>query len=294
MGAGLTGAWRQFARRPVATLGWLTLLGATLSGAAVAGGLLVNVAGFADLLQRHSGLMVYLSDDAPAGRLAELTVEVGALDPGAEVRAVPREVALAELRVALGSDAELLEGLGADAIPDSVEVLPTSAAAGQSLLRLARRIEGLPNVASVSWMGLANPGIQRLDALLRLLRTVGWVVFVLSLVVGAALEAALAARITAGRAPDLRLLRLLGASTAQVVAPYLWTGALLGIGGGLLALASLAGLIGAVEAAVGADAALLGLRVTLPGVVPSLAFCGLSGVVGAGGAYLGVAPSVRK
>lgn len=296
MRSGLRAALSHLAVRPRRTMSALVLLGAVLTGAALAGALLVNLIAVGRVLERQAGVIVTLADDAAPGRLAELTTELRRVSGVGQVRALPRYVGLAELRVALGDDADLLDDLGPEVVPDSLEVLPAGgeAAQGAALSELVAVIQALPDVAHVSRQGLANPSMRRLDAALVLLSGVGWAAFVLALVLASGVAAALTARVASERGDDIELLRLLGSSEARIRAPFVWAGALLGLGGGLLATAGLLALVAALSSALGPHAAVLGVEVLAPSAVSLLGLVGLGALSGALGAYVGAAPGGRS
>lgn len=261
----LVAALVQMGRRPLATLLVLTMLSAVLLIGGAAGTLVFNLQELMSEVQRGVGLVAYLADDAPAGRLAELARELEEMPGVRSVRPVPRSLALADLQASLGEDADLLGELGPDLLPDSLEVVPGPAAGpGSSLEELSGRITRLAGVAAVWRVGTGRDSVARMASLLALLRLGGGAVLLVMLALVAWIVAGVVGLGFFARAGEVRLLRLLGASESFVIRPFLAEGFLLTLAAGLLSLIGLLGLIGALRAVLGPDAVLAGIHVALP------------------------------
>lgn len=276
--------------RPLAGLLSLTLLCSVLLLAALAGSLLMNLLRFAAELEQEVGLVVYLVEDAPAGRLQELVRKLQRFPGVLRVRPVPRQLALAELKATLGEDGDLLDELGPELLPDSVEVLPGPAAVLEGGLEaLHLQLLGLPHVASVARAGKGRDSVLRLAALLDILRAGAWVLLITMLGLTTWMVAGVVSLGVMDRAEELTTMRLLGASEPFLRGPCLAEGFLLSSAASLLAIVGLLGLMGTLRAALGPDASLVGIRIELPDPWALGAFVLLSGLVGLLGAELGAA-----
>jgi cell division transport system permease protein len=224
-------------------------------------------------------ISVYL---APGADLARARAAAAALAPGRAVEAVPAATGLERLRASLGDQAGILEGVGADALPDAVEVAVPGITL-EAARQLAGRLREVPGAAEVDF---GTAWLEKLEALLARARTAGLALLLL-LAAGTAVLVSNTLRLAVfARREEIEIMKLVGATDAFVGAPFLIEGLLQGLLGGGLAAGALLGLHAAlaprVAAAVGL-AAPLGRAAVLPWQL-------LAGLVG-GGALLGLVAS---
>jgi cell division transport system permease protein len=172
-------------------------------------------------------------------RGADLEVARGAaekLAPGAAVEAVTPRDAMRRLRASLGVQGRVLDGLGDDVLPASVEVHVR----GLSLSRaraLAARLREVPGAAEVddgaAWL-------SRLENLLRQGRVVGLALLALVAVATAILVSNTLRLAVYARREEIEIMKLVGATDGYVSAPILLEGALQGLAGAALAVGVLA------------------------------------------------------
>jgi cell division transport system permease protein len=158
------------------------------------------------------------------------------LAPGAAVEAVTPREAMRRLRASLGDQGRVLDGLGDDVLPASVEVHVQ----GLSLSRareLAARLRGVPGAAEVddgaAWL-------SRLENLLRQGRMVGLALLVLLATATATLVSNTLRLAVYARREEIEIMKLVGATDGYVSAPILLEGALQGLAGAALAVGALA------------------------------------------------------
>ena len=175
---------------------------------------------------------VYLAQgaDLEAARAAAL-----AIAPDADVEGVSPAEAMARLRASLGDQGRVLDGLGDDALPASVEVRVP----GLSLDRvraLAVRLRGLPGAAEVDdgavWLA-------RLEALVERGRQLGILLLVLVAAATAILVSNTLKLAVYARRDEIEIMKLVGATNLYVSAPILLEGAIQGLLGAGLAAATL-------------------------------------------------------
>ena len=207
---------------------------------------------------------VYLAPGADLGAAARAA---GAAAPGARVETVTPREAMARLRASLGEQGRVLDGLGEDVLPASVEVHPRGLSLAATR-ELAARLRAVPGAAEVDDGGA---WAARLEVLLRRGRVAGLAVLVLLAAATAVLVSNTLRLAVYARRDEIEIMKLVGATDAYVGVPILLEGALQGLAGGLLAAAALGG---------AAWALLPRLREALP----------LAALV-AGGAALGLAAS---
>ncbi|HMH17234.1 MAG TPA: permease-like cell division protein FtsX [Burkholderiales bacterium] len=177
-------------------------------------------------------LSIFLSKDASKADIAAVEVRLKGAEGVRAVRFVSREAALVELSRAAGMD-EVIASLRQNPLPDAFVV--TLSVSDPALAdRLERDFKALPKVAHVQ---ADSAWVKRLDALFRLGRTA---VMVLSGLLGLALVAVtfntIRLQILTQR-DEIELCRLIGATHAYIRRPFFYLGSLLGLFGGLAALA---------------------------------------------------------
>ena len=177
-------------------------------------------------------LSVFLARDAAKPEIAAVEARLkGATGVGA-VRFVSRDAALVELNRVAGMQ-EVIASLPQNPLPDAFVV--TLSGSDPALAdRLELEFKSLPKV---SYVQADSAWVRRLDALLRLGRTA---VVLLSALLGLALVAVtfntIRLQILTQR-EEIELCRLIGATHAYIRRPYFYLGSLLGLFGGIAALA---------------------------------------------------------
>ena len=158
------------------------------------------------------------------------------LAPGADVEAVTPRDAMRRLRASLGEQGRVLDGLGDDVLPASVEVHVR----GLSLSRareLAARLREVPGAAEVddgaAWL-------SRLENLLRQGRVVGLALLALVATATAILVSNTLRLAVYARRDEIEIMKLVGATDGYVGAPILLEGVLQGLAGAALAVGALA------------------------------------------------------
>jgi len=273
---------------------YVTLTGtATIFVAALLTGLFAAVLGGGErLLHAWAGevkVSVYL---APGSDLSRARAAAAALAPGRPVEAVPAAEALRRLAASMGEQAALLEGVGADALPDAVEVAATGLGLDDARA-LAARLRQVPGAAEVDF---GTAWLERLEAFLARARVAGLALLgALGLATAVLVSNTLRLAVFARR-EEIEIMKLVGATDAFVSAPFLVEGLLQGLLGGGLAAAALMGLHAAVaprlSAAVGL-AAPLGLADVLPWPLLLALWLG-GGAIGLLASALAVARFVRR
>ena len=266
---------------------------ATIFVAIFATGLLAAALGGAErLLQGWAGevqLSVYL---APGADLEAAARAARVFAPGRDVEAVPAATALRRLAETLGEEARVLEGVGPGALPDAVEVrAPGISLAGAR--ELARVLQGVPGAAEVDY---GNAWLEKLEGFVARARVAAVVLFAALAVATAVLVSNTLRLAVFARRDEIEIMKLVGATSGFVSAPFLIEGVLQGLLGAGLAVLALLGLhvvlVPRLQAAV-TLAGGLALRDTLP--LPLVAGLVLGGgLVGLLGSALSVARTLRR
>lgn len=202
-----------------------------------------------DALGTEVELTVYLADDAPPDKVAELENALAQRTNGAVHRVSPAE-ALGRLASQLGEDGKGLTELSDNPLPWSLEVrLPQAARDSSTLKELAERTKALPFVTGVDY---GEEAIERLSTIARALELASLIVFSLVfltavIVVSATLQLAIFAR-----REEIEIQKLVGATDRFVRVPFLLEGVLQGAVAGALALAAVVAMVRWLEAEGGA------------------------------------------
>ena len=234
----------------------------------------------------EASMVVYLDDGVGEDRARALAAELGGVGGVRAVEYVPAAEASRRLRVALGRDAALMEGVDDAALPASLEiVLDPGVRDVAAASPIVDRLRGTPGVESVELVG---DWVEQVGTVLAALRAAAWALLGLLgglsiWVVAATARLRLADR---GLVEEARVAELLGAPAGFARWPHVVAGALHGAIGGVLAVAglalvhravaddvtgALAGVMGDVEVAFlpGAELALLVLLGAALGLVGS-------------------------
>jgi cell division transport system permease protein len=241
-----------------------------------------SLGGAQRLLEAWAGevrIAVYLK---PGSDLVLAREEAARIADGRRVAAIPASAALKRLGESLGDQAHVLEGVGADALPDAVEV----EAPGISLAGAKELAERLRAVTGADEVDYGNAWLEKLERFVERVRFAS--IFLLAaLSLATAVLVANTIRLAVfARREEIEIMKLVGATDAFVGAPFLIEGILQGFVGGLLAVGALLGLYAAAAPRLRAAAKLaegLTLADTLP--LPLLA------ALVAGGAAIGLLAS---
>ena len=203
-----------------------------------------NVDRIAARWQDEARIIAFFADDVPIEGLEAAATGVRAWPGVTDVTTRTRAAARADLALALGPDAALLEGVDPAVTPASLEVaLDADHADPAGRRALVERLRALPDLGAVDEITYGEDLLDRLRGLRDLLRVGGLVVgllvslavvFIVSNTVRLALFA---------RREELEIMQLVGATDRFVRAPYYLEGAFQGMAGGAVALAVLFGLL---------------------------------------------------
>jgi cell division transport system permease protein len=267
------------ARGPyVAAVGAGTVFAAML----VVGLFAATLGGAERLLASWAGEVRVSAYLAPGTELGRAEAAVRAVAPGREVEAVPAAEGLERLAASLGSEARVLQGVPADAIPDAVEVAVPGITLEEARA-LAARLREVPGVVDVDY---GTVWLERLEAFLKRARLAGTALLGLLALATAVLVSNTLRLAVFARRDELEIMTLVGATRSFVAAPFLVEGLLQGLLGGGLAALSLLALHAALSPRLAAFAG-LAAGLSRAEVLPWSLLGGLAG----GGAALGLLAS---
>jgi cell division transport system permease protein len=254
-----------------------------------------NIRPMSEQLAVDPELSVFLKADLPREHAQGMAGSLRAVARDAKIVFVPREQALEDLQQKNGV-AGVVETLGENPLPDSYIVRLNafqSAAQGNDVDRVADRLRAVPGVESVQ---VDSAWVKRLAALLGVLRvgllllaaTLGTVVIA---VVFNTIRLQIRLQVLTQR-EEILVSRLIGATDTYIQRPFYYTGALLGLCAGAVALGAVALSLRPLNAAIAEFARLYASEFQLAPLEP-LAM-GLLLALSAGLGLVGAALSVRR
>lgn len=240
--AGLLARWRDHTRiaretaRFVSERMGTSLLVWLLVGIALAlpSGLFLlqlNLAAMTGAWEGRPGLSVYFEPGAAEPALRSLADDLETHEAVDRVIVITQEEALQEFQ----KHAELADALvllETNPLPASLRATLVRGATADDLAALAALADGRPGVAEVS---VEKTWLERVTDITRVVTRLGVMLGVL-FGLGAVLITATSVRLAIeARLEEVRVLKLVGATDAQIRRPFLYFGAVYGLGGGLVA-----------------------------------------------------------
>jgi len=231
-GYAIAQSFAQLRTRKLSSLTTLLVFGITLALPALILFTANSLAALGNKSVAEESITAYLSMQTPDLDGAELANELQSQAGIKAARYVSRTEALAIFNEQ--SDiGEAIDVLGQNPLPGSIIIYPdTDALSEAAIKQLANRIQKLDAIDSVQFDLV---WVQRLQALLNLSRSIGWLLagfltLTALLVIGNTIRLELLRRQS-----ELEVSRLLGASRSFLNRPMLYTGALYGLLGGIIA-----------------------------------------------------------
>lgn len=240
-------------------------------------------------------ISVFTTIDLPRERAQALAADIKhvAQTNGVPVKLdfIARENALAAMKERAGLS-DVVATLGSNPLPDAYVIKlgnAEDAAGARRIDKLAEAISRLPGVETVQ---LDSAWVKRLAAVLQLAANVLWLLAAtLCGVVVAVVFNTIRLQVVT-QAEEIDVARLLGATDAFVSRPFYYTGALLGLGAGIVALLGVMAALSVLNVSVGELAQLYGSAFTLLPLAPDAVAMLLAASTGLG--LLGAVLSVRR
>lgn len=251
--------------------------------------LIENIRPISSQLSIEPEISIFLTTDTARENATALSVPIKRLlkesNISGKLSFTPKEKALAAMQDA-SSLAEVLSTLGGNPLPDAY-VLSLSNNDAAKLDKLVEQLQALPDVEVVQ---VDSAWVKRLAALVQILQ-IGLLFLATTLGVVVIVVVFNATRLQViSHQAEISVTRLLGATNSFIHRPYYYTGALLGLLAGSLALAAIAASLQPLNQAIAEFAKLYAseFRLVPLGILPSLMLLGVSMLLGLAGAYLSV------
>ncbi|MDP2878364.1 MAG: permease-like cell division protein FtsX [Sulfuricella sp.] len=220
----------RFAHAPFSSLLAMIVFGVALSLPLGLYTLIENVRVVAGNVRLEPQITVFLSPGADAGSARQVESRLKELDAIKQFRFIPRDQALQELLQNTGL-VDVAAGLERNPLPDAFVIEPHSINPDE-LKNLRSELMKLPKVGKVL---LDTAWAERLNAMVRLGRDV---TLILAVLLGFALVVITSNTIRLqilSQREEIEISTLIGATDAFIRRPFLYHGALQGLGGGLAA-----------------------------------------------------------
>jgi cell division transport system permease protein len=235
---------------------------------------------------------VYLASDISAGDAERLAAIIGQRADVERVTLVTADEALQEFRAHSGFG-DALDHLTANPLPHTLVVRPSAFNTEQSMVLLNEELDNLPETDFVQ---VDTEWVQRFHAILEMLQRA---VAMGAGLLGAAIIVIIGNTIRLdiqNRREEIEVTKLIGASNGFVRRPFLYSGFWYGLGGGMLALALVAGGLYALEEPIARLAGLYNsaFRALALDPLESLAIVGLGVLLGLLGSWLAAARHMRR
>ncbi|HEX7338941.1 MAG TPA: permease-like cell division protein FtsX [Rhodanobacteraceae bacterium] len=271
---GLVASMQRLAARPLGTLFTVLVMGFALALPLAFWLVLGNLEQLAGTLGRTQAVNVFMQVDAPAARAKALADTLGKRPDVARVTVKSPKQGMAELASMQGF-AKALGELDYNPLPYVLVVEPREHASAATVQALVKDLRAMPDVDQVQDDGVWR---ARLDALVDVGRR-AVAVLALLLALAAVMVVGNGVRLDIrGRADEIAVLKLVGASHAFVRRPYLYAGLWYGLAGGCVASflvlvmeGALAGPVGRLVASYGGHLAVGGLAGWQLALAPLLA-----------------------
>ncbi|SFM60078.1 cell division protein FtsX [Ectothiorhodospira mobilis] len=283
----------KLTQAPFSTLLTLMVIAVAITLPALLYLMLANLQQAAPAWERETRLSAFVADAVTDTELPDLAARLARREDVAATESIPRAQALEEFRAhsGLGDALDLLEE---NPLPAVILVEPAPDARDPEALRaLANALEAHPSISQVQ---LDMEWVQRLGALLQTLdRLVDLLALLLGL--GVVLVVGNTVRLDIhNRRREIEVAKLVGATDAFIRRPFLYGGIWMGLGGGLLALLTLAVLHGSLSGPVQTLARAYGGGFVLRGLQPAeaLALLGTAAALGLAGAWVSVFFHIRE
>jgi cell division transport system permease protein len=253
--------------------------------------LLENMRPLSRQLAVEPEISIFMALSTPRDKVLETSAEIRRIagDGKAQLEFVPREKALASLNDKNGV-ADVVATLGSNPLPDAyVLKLPglQSAEGAAQVDAVAAQLKNLPGVETVQ---VDSTWIKRLAALLHIMQiALLFLAFTLGIVVVAVVFNTIRLQVMTQR-EEIEVSRLVGATDSFICRPFYYSGALLGLCAGVVALGVVALALQPLNVAIADFARLYAseFRLAPLGIPAAAILLGLSAMLGLMGALMSV------
>lgn len=227
-------ALRNMRQSPVLSLASIATVAVALALLAFFAIAVLNVQQLTASWGETLAIVAYLDDVPDDKAVSDWVKDIESYPEVAKVTFVTRQVAIERFRKRLGNDADLIEGLGPEVLPASLEI--TLADNWRNEAAIATVVERLRTDHRFGDLQYGQGWLEKLEAFLLLLRVSGsalggFLVFAALVIVANTIKLTLYVR-----QDELEAMAMVGGTSLFIKLPYLVEGALQGLFGGVIAL----------------------------------------------------------
>ncbi|MES2024600.1 MAG: permease-like cell division protein FtsX [Pseudomonadota bacterium] len=255
--------------------------------------LLENVRPVSEQLAVQPEISIFMAMDASRERATAVGPEIKRIAQEAKhpvkLEFIPREKALSTLKDKTGLD-DAITTLGANPLPDAYVVKMTGFQNDGDAKKISSIVEKLKALSGVEYVQIDSAWVERLAALLQVMRLILlFLATTLAVVVVAVVFNTIRLQVMTQR-EEIEVSRLVGATDSFICRPFYYTGALLGLIAGAVALIAVAVALNPLNAAIADFARLYAseFRLVPLDIVATLVLLAASAFLGLIGALLSV------
>lgn len=229
-------AFQSMRRNLPMTIASVATIALTLFVCGVFTVLVMNVNKFAGDIESTVEIQAFVEEDLDAKSAAKLVSSLRGIEGVNTVTFISREEALADMAAQLEETPEsLLSSLGSNPLPDSYMIVVDTA---ENVAPIAEKVEGLAGISDAQYGG---DTVDNLFVMLKWIRYFG-IALIAFLVIASIVIVAFNIKITvASRKSEITIMRYVGASNWYIRWPFCIAGMVMGLFGGIIAVALIYG-----------------------------------------------------
>lgn len=187
--------------------------------------------------QKGIRVMAYLQPNTPEPLVAEIKLKIKSMHSVKDVRFISKHEALNLIKKQMNRQSSLFENLKENPLPDAFEILMITSSQSQDKIEaLATRLESLPQIEEVEY---GQKWIGRFIGFFNLFKFVGCTMGGLFFIAAALIVANTNRLVLYSRREEIEIMRLVGATSRFIKAPFYLEGLVQGAVGGFFGLAAL-------------------------------------------------------
>lgn len=187
--------------------------------------------------QKGIRIMAYLQPDTPESMVAAIKMKIKRMYGVQDVRFISKHEALNLIKKQMNRQSSLFENLKENPLPDAFEIrMITSSQNQEKIEALATRLESLPQIEEVEY---GQKWIGRFTGFFNLFKLIGYTMGGLFFIAAALIVANTSRLVLYSRRDEIEIMRLVGATSRFIKAPFYIEGLIQGAVGGFFGLAAL-------------------------------------------------------
>jgi cell division transport system permease protein len=187
--------------------------------------------------QKGIRVMAYLQPNTPEPSVAEIKIQIKSMYGVQDVKFISKQKALNLIKKQMNRQSSLFDNLKENPLPDAFEIRMITSSQNQDKIEaLATRLESLPQIEEVEY---GQKWIGRFTGFFNLFKFVGYTMGGLFFIAAVLIVANTNRLVLYSRREEIEIMRLVGATSRFIKAPFYIEGLVQGALGGLFGLAVL-------------------------------------------------------